>query len=310
MTDCNPAGATLNAAAAFVDGSPPSGFQQCAGFINTAADDVRWDWENNCLGYQDGVLFMRAFDDATGQILAGGRLFDGIVDNAYSGGAGRTYDTDSHEGVGLLANPNDDSVLPLGTNLWWFTNDANICSCGRPGGIGTCNDIFTANAANSAILYVGGNSSSHAYEAVYGPPGPKNTCSLNNETTALRVAIYVEQPVIILDLDIKPGSDDNPINLKAAKGVTPVAVYGSASFDATTIDVGTVAFGPDGATEAHGRLHVEDVNGDGFLDAVMHFRTGDIGLACGDTSATLTGQTTGGDDIEGTDSVQVKDKGC
>lgn len=110
------------------------------------------------------------------------------------------------------------------------------------------------------------------------------------------------QLTIAVDIDIKPGSADNPVNLKAKNGVIPVAVLTDAGFDATTIDASTVAFGPAGAAPAHGG-HIEDVDGDGDLDTVFHFRTADAGIACGDAQAALTGQTSSGDAFEGSDAV-------
>jgi len=98
-------------------------------------------------------------------------------------------------------------------------------------------------------------------------------------------------------IDIKPGSATNPINIGSG-GVIPVAILTTPAFDATTVDVAAVRFGPGNAVEAHGRGHVEDVDGDGDLDLLLHFRTSDAAIPCGATSATLTG--TG---ITGTDSV-------
>jgi len=109
-------------------------------------------------------------------------------------------------------------------------------------------------------------------------------------------------------IDIKPGSDPNSINPRK-KGVIPVAVLGSVDFDATQVDVTTVEFGPDGATPAHDG-HVEDVNTDGFADFVVHFEVRDTGIVCGDTDATLAGETSGssGSPFTGTDA--VKTVGC
>lgn len=105
-------------------------------------------------------------------------------------------------------------------------------------------------------------------------------------------------------IDIKPGSDVNPINPKS-KGVIPVAILTTDDFDATTVDVSSVAFGPDGASEAHGKGHFEDVDGDGDTDLVMHFKTQDAGIASGDEEACLTG-VADGKDITGCDVVRVK----
>ncbi len=87
---------------------------------------------------------------------------------------------------------------------------------------------------------------------------------------------------------------------KKGNGSVPVQVLSTPDFDATTLDVTTLTFG--GATERHGKLHLDDVNGDGLDDVVLHFRGKDIGVACGDpvpfNGATTAGQaiTAGGSD--------------
>jgi len=108
--------------------------------------------------------------------------------------------------------------------------------------------------------------------------------------------------VTTVSIDIKPGSTPNSVNPKA-KGVIPVAVLSVGGFDATTIDVSTVKFGPNGAGESHGKGHIEDANGDGVPDMVLHFDTQASGITCGTTSATLTGKTVGGKSIKGSDAV-------
>jgi len=110
-----------------------------------------------------------------------------------------------------------------------------------------------------------------------------------------------------VSLDIKPGASPNTINPKS-NGVIPVAILTTPDFDATTVDPLSVEFGPKGAFEAHGKGHIEDVNGDGKKDLVLHFRTQETGIACGDTSASLTGATFQGDQIQGSDT--IKTVGC
>ena len=87
-----------------------------------------------------------------------------------------------------------------------------------------------------------------------------------------------------------------------------MAILTTRDFDATTVDPLSVEFGPDGAFEAHGRGHIEDANRDGKKDLVLHFRTQETGIRCGDTSASLTGATFDGDPIQGSDS--IKTVGC
>lgn len=106
----------------------------------------------------------------------------------------------------------------------------------------------------------------------------------------------------IITIDIKPGGDPNSINLKSQEKL-PVAILYTELFDATQVDWETVLFGPKGATESHGRAHVKDVDGDGDMDMLLHFNNQDTGIQCGDTEATLTGDTFGGEAITGSDSI-------
>lgn len=127
------------------------------------------------------------------------------------------------------------------------------------------------------------------------------------ERCATATKEWVTQQV---DIDIKPGSDPNSINLRN-RGVIPVAILTTDTFDATTVDPASVCFGDAeepterDCTEAHGTGHVEDVDGDGDDDLVLHFQTQETGIDPGDTEACLTGTTTGGTAIEGCDSVRT-----
>ena len=69
------------------------------------------------------------------------------------------------------------------------------------------------------------------------------------------------------DIVVKPGDDHEsgaPVN-PSSNGVIPVAILTTDTFDATTVDPGTVRFGPSGATIAHEQGHLVDVDGDGDL---------------------------------------------
>lgn len=118
-------------------------------------------------------------------------------------------------------------------------------------------------------------------------------------------AFELEPPTIPVEIDIKPGSDKNPINLKSS-GVIPVAILTTASFDATSVDPLTVIFGPAGSQEAHGKGHIEDVDADGDLDLVLHARTKETGILLGDTEACLIGMTFDATPIEGCDNITPK----
>lgn len=135
------------------------------------------------------------------------------------------------------------------------------------------------------------------------------------ETGVLTIPPPVTDLVLVLDcnlpvsIDIKPGSDVNPINVKN-KGVIPVAILTTDSFDATTVNHNTVVL--EGATEVHIkkktgllRRHEEDVDGDGDTDLVFHFERESTDIQCGNISASLTGQTFDGQMIVGSDSITI-----
>ena len=105
-------------------------------------------------------------------------------------------------------------------------------------------------------------------------------------------------------IDIKPGNTPNSINPGSNQNI-PVAVLTTETFDATQVDPLTVVFGPGEAAESHGRSHIEDVDGDGDADLVLHFRVRESGIQCGDTVATISGETFDGRPITGSDAIRT-----
>ncbi|MBW1843866.1 MAG: hypothetical protein JRJ05_05950 [Deltaproteobacteria bacterium] len=85
-----------------------------------------------------------------------------------------------------------------------------------------------------------------------------------------------------------------------------MAILGSELFNVTDVDATTLTFGPSGAPLDHSHgPHFEDVNGDGLLDLVAHFRAEETGIAFGDRAACLAGETLDGRRFEGCDSVRT-----
>lgn len=76
-----------------------------------------------------------------------------------------------------------------------------------------------------------------------------------------------------------------------------VAVFGAPDFDATIIDPKRTVFAGasiNHASKNHPLVSYRDVNRDGTMDAVLHFKVDELHLNVNDTSALLDGYTTGG----------------
>lgn len=83
-----------------------------------------------------------------------------------------------------------------------------------------------------------------------------------------------------IDIDVKPGNDLNYINPKS-HGKTPIAILSTASFDAGSVDPTTVTVaGASVSLRKNGSIasSLEDVNGDGLIDLVVHLDTQDLQL--------------------------------
>jgi hypothetical protein len=111
-----------------------------------------------------------------------------------------------------------------------------------------------------------------------------------------------------VNIDIKPGSFPNSINLNSA-GVVPVAILSSLTFDATQVDPTTVTLaGARVRLIGKGDRYscaVEDVNADGLPDLVCHVVTAQFIIEPGDSVAVLEAETFGGVTIRGEDSIQI-----
>ncbi|MCH8840377.1 MAG: hypothetical protein IH831_06800 [Planctomycetes bacterium] len=119
---------------------------------------------------------------------------------------------------------------------------------------------------------------------------------------------------ISLALDIKPGSDENPVNLKS-RGVLPVAVLSTDDFDTSDIDVETLLFGDPLLLDVGGmaagplRFAFEDVSDDGLVDLTLKFSLPELidlgALGPESIAGLLTGTLFDGTPIEGADSIRI-----
>jgi hypothetical protein len=118
-------------------------------------------------------------------------------------------------------------------------------------------------------------------------------------------AAYLADRTLEVAIDVKPGSDRNPIGLRG-RGAIPVAILGTEDFDVADVDQASVRFGPGEAFPTHRLPHgFEDFDGDGDPDLILHFRVDASGITCGDTTVSLVGRTFDGRELRGRDTVDV-----
>lgn len=102
----------------------------------------------------------------------------------------------------------------------------------------------------------------------------------------------------VIEIDVKPGASDvvNPFS----RGVVPVVLFGSESFDVEQVDFASLAFGPGGAPVSDNvDPHVLDLDEDGYADLLCKHAVPDSGIAIGDVEACLVGETVDGVKFEG-----------
>jgi hypothetical protein len=155
-----------------------------------------------------------------------------------------------------------------------------------------------------------------------------NTITVTMQVTQpgdwIRVITAPAAPITELEIDIKPGSCPNPLNVKS-QGVLPVAVLGTEVLDVIDIDVATVSLAgvapirfdyEDVATPFEGDLcDCHEAGSDGYLDLTLKFDTQEIVTALGDVEdgedlpLTLIVTLVDGTVIEGSDCIRIIKKG-
>jgi hypothetical protein len=111
-----------------------------------------------------------------------------------------------------------------------------------------------------------------------------------------------------VEIDIKPGSDPNSINL-GSEGNVPIAIMTTADFDATNVDPETVSLA-GASVGLKGKSNklmasIKDVDGDGDDDLMLHIDIEEMDLMEGSSVAVLYGSTYDDIEIKGIDSVNI-----
>jgi hypothetical protein len=187
-------------------------------------------------------------------------------------------------------------------------------------------DLAVANSyANSISVLLGFGDGSFGSQTLYptgyhpgsvavgdfNGDGRQDLAVVNTFFDSVSVLLNQVPPPLNVEIDINPGFFPNTINT-GIDFLISVALFGTADFDASDVDVTTLRFGPGGAAPAHDltdqftyNYHLQDLNLDGFMDLMIHFPVQQTGIACGDESGTLTGNLLSGGSMEGTDSIRT-----
>lgn len=113
---------------------------------------------------------------------------------------------------------------------------------------------------------------------------------------------------VTVPISIKPGSGTPaPINL-GSKGLIPVAILSTSTFNAVSqVTPSSLTFGSNGTQKSLVSCDAsgEDVNGDGLLDLVCQFSTQLTGLTNTSNTAVLEGKTNSGVPIRGQEAITI-----
>ena len=121
--------------------------------------------------------------------------------------------------------------------------------------------------------------------------------TLHDGATVYEHGIEVSVPITIVpepaivDIDIRPGGEQNPVNLRS-NGVLPLAIFGNDYIDVYDIDLSSLSL--DGALPQtrgnSGKVGTfRDINGDDLTDLILQFWLNDLDIAPGADELILEG---------------------
>ena len=199
----------------------------------------------------------------------------------------------------------------------------------------TITNALNALSARSAIFYgivnkgVGNTASTYGNLATVTGGSLWDIGSLSNSVIGAEILKEVIEKCISeaimpeVYFDIHPGGCPNPLN-KNSKGVTPMAILGTADFNVEDINVSSLkvnGYSPvhsaledvgtpyeDGFSDPLSRDDCNEIGADGFMDLTLNFTTQEIlnDVEKGVQTMEITGQKYDGTEITGQDVVWVK----
>lgn len=222
----------------------------------------------------------------------------------------------------LVTDAASGATLASGGPWDWDWDDVSSQSMlGSMAGPGRTIVVICRNAAGEAIFGGMITADLTVPPSPFEPPNPFGQVTLTFYTADDIVSVFLnnryfvgelvllpveDDAVLPVVVDIKPGSDQNPFNTRS-QGVLPVVVLGSPELDVSQIVPASVKL----AGVSPVRLAFDDLQADGFSDAILHFRSQDVaavlaGVADGEVvELELTGTLLDGTAIGGSDTLTV-----
>ncbi|MDJ0849969.1 MAG: VCBS repeat-containing protein [Myxococcota bacterium] len=200
-------------------------------------------------------------------------------------------------------------------------------------------DVVTGNSTDDVAVLLGNGDGSFGPAALYGvgldpfriavadldADRLPDVATADSRSRTVTVLLQLPDSLLRPEIDIRPGRK-LPLVQPGSRRPLPVALLGAEDFEVLEVDVDTLAFGPEGATplrfackrrdvrrakgddddegddeddDCRATPFLEDVDRDGFLDLVSHYRSDETGLVTGDREACLAGALLDGTPFEG-----------
>ena len=115
------------------------------------------------------------------------------------------------------------------------------------------------------------------------------------------------ETVATIGVEVRPGDGPAAINPRSM-GMLAVALLGDAEFDVAQVDpssVGVSGVPVQMLPNGHFMAAIEDANGDGFMDLVVHVSVADLDLVGDEAEILVTATTWSGPSLRGTDRVKL-----
>jgi hypothetical protein len=273
--------------------------------INSAGQVVWWGFDGT-----DWEVYLYDPTDGTSQLSISPYNTNGypkINDNgqvAWHGNDGTGWEIFFYDPVEGTTQLTDNSYSDIGAQI----NDAGQVVWAVRESIGADAEVFVYDPARGITQLTDNSHDDSLYQI-------NNTGQIVwSGIHGLDRKIFLATPIpvvtiVTVAIDIKPRSDLNIINLNAGSVAVAILSDGGNGFDATTLIPESIDMHGAGVKQVgKGNKYLcntRDANHDGLKDLVCQMDLDKASLDNNATEVTLTAETTGGQSIEGIDSIQV-----